>query len=111
MEWMKGYAPALTDLRLSEMSLPGTHDSGTAKMVSLEEVVVVCLGICGGDGGVNSDLTPAGTPQTLRSAFAPCCIPSPPATVSFPAWFHAPNAQPAGTLKKTKAIPGGWLIG
>lgn len=32
-EWMKSYAPALEDLRLSEMSLPGTHDSGTEKMV------------------------------------------------------------------------------
>ncbi|CAN0232871.1 unnamed protein product, partial [Ectocarpus sp. 13 AM-2016] len=31
-EWMKTYASALTDLKLSEMSLPGTHDSGTAKM-------------------------------------------------------------------------------
>ena len=34
VEWMKDYAPALKDLKLSEMSLPGTHDSGTAKMVS-----------------------------------------------------------------------------
>lgn len=32
-EWMKTYAPALAHLTLSEMSLPGTHDSGTAKMV------------------------------------------------------------------------------
>ncbi|CAN0175427.1 unnamed protein product [Ectocarpus fasciculatus] len=31
-EWMKAYAPALANLKLSEMSLPGTHDSGTAKM-------------------------------------------------------------------------------
>ncbi|CAN0485009.1 unnamed protein product, partial [Ectocarpus sp. 12 AP-2014] len=31
-EWMKTYASALSNLKLSEMSLPGTHDSGTAKM-------------------------------------------------------------------------------
>ncbi|CBN77702.1 conserved unknown protein [Ectocarpus siliculosus] len=31
-EWMKTYASALANLKLSEMSLPGTHDSGTAKM-------------------------------------------------------------------------------
>lgn len=38
-EWMKRYAPALADLRLSEMSLPGTHDSGTAKMVSVHPAI------------------------------------------------------------------------
>ena len=32
-EWMKMCAPALADLKLADMSLPGTHDSGTAKMV------------------------------------------------------------------------------
>lgn len=33
-EWMKRYAPALEDLKLADMSIPGTHDSGTVKMVS-----------------------------------------------------------------------------
>ncbi|CAM9942156.1 unnamed protein product, partial [Laminaria digitata] len=33
-EWMKMCAPALADLKLSDMSLPGTHDSGTAKMAN-----------------------------------------------------------------------------
>jgi len=47
-EWMKSYAPALEDLRLSEMSLPGTHDSGTAKMVRF----CLCRGGDGGTGGV-----------------------------------------------------------
>lgn len=47
LEWMKSYAPALADLRLWEMSLPGTHDSGTAKMVSEEPVMVACVGSWG----------------------------------------------------------------
>lgn len=33
VEWMKRYSPALQDLKLADMSIPGTHDSGTAKMV------------------------------------------------------------------------------
>lgn len=42
-EWMKTYATALADLKLVEMSLPGTHDSGTAKMVRSETIDgVVC---------------------------------------------------------------------
>ena len=52
VEWMKDYAPALKDLKLSEMSLPGTHDSGTAKMVSQVEVLLVFFGTCGGDAMV-----------------------------------------------------------
>lgn len=43
-EWMKVYAPALAGLKLSDMSLPGTHDSGTAKMVSENEAVVELAG-------------------------------------------------------------------
>lgn len=35
-EWMKRYSPALQDLKLADMSIPGTHDSGTAKMVRTE---------------------------------------------------------------------------
>lgn len=34
-QWMKTYAPAIADLKLDDMSIPGTHDSGTAKMVMM----------------------------------------------------------------------------
>ena len=32
-QWMKTYASAIADLKLDDMSIPGTHDSGTAEMV------------------------------------------------------------------------------
>lgn len=32
-EWMKMCRPAIEGLKLSQLSIPGTHDSATAKMV------------------------------------------------------------------------------
>ena len=45
-EWMKMCAPALADLKLADMSLPGTHDSGTAEMVRAEGGVLIIMHGC-----------------------------------------------------------------
>lgn len=85
-EWMKMCAPVLADLRLSDMSLPGTHDSGTAKMVRGGDCVVFSSSYFGWmDGEDRVKWARRGKRSTTpRTSSTPPPFPSPPPSPLLP---------------------------